>query len=253
MAANAGTIRGKIATALELTGIGLLDPLPAEEILQGAIWIAVAGEAKCDPIRCQFDPSYDVLAVPSIPHVFPKISSKDVGNLFDPSAPAEVIETLSSAVRAQMLVASGEMCLLRTVFRRHSADEVGDRPAFRAQEAHRLDLIDKLQSLQKDANSNWSYLKSLLRKHKVKVNSIDAKMFAAYQEELDKNGFPPREELLFKAVGLTDNDVHWMRLLGQFIEPPKRAVSFIKMIDEIITINTFRDIYECDCRSRRKH
>lgn len=248
MAGMAGKIRAKVVTALELTGIGLLDPLPAEEVAQGAIWIAIAAESICDPIRCQFDPNYDTLAIPSIPHIVPRISRKHVRNLFDPSAPTEVVSALSSALRSQILVASAEMCVLRTVFRRHSANEVGDRPAKRAQEAHRLELIEKLKSLQECANLDWACLKSLLKENKVPVKSITRRMFVAYQEHLDKHGFPHREELLFKAVGLTDIDIHWMRLVGLLAQPPKGPVSFTKMIDEIMLINTYRDIYECDCR-----
>ena len=248
MAAAVGRVRGKIVTALELTGIGLLDPLPAEEILQGAIWIAVAAETACDPIRCQFDPNYDVLAKPSIPHIVPKISRKSVGNLIDAAAPTQVINALESAIRGQIIVASAKMCVLRTVFRRYTAGEVGDRSARRAQEAHRLDLIENLKSFQESANSNWFCLKSLLKRMKVQVKSITPKMFIAYQELLDKHGFPHREELLFKAVWLTDIDIHWMRMVGLLASPIRRPVSFTKIIDEIIEINTYRDVCECDCK-----
>jgi hypothetical protein len=234
--------------ALAITGLGLVDPLPVEEIAQCVAVFGIAILKFCDPVRCEFDPAYTEVFVPALPPSLPRVTAAGAKNIVKGRVPDSVIEALDAAIQQHAWMNSLGAAMLKTVFRTYSAKTRGDRAAERRQKEQQERLCADVKARQKEVTRAWRRLLAEIERANVRVGSITPAQFVRFQKRVWAEGFPPLETKLLSEWGLGERDIHWLQVLAGVIPPPRRPVRFTEMVESLIAINERYSTCECSCR-----
>lgn len=237
----------KLRFAYAWTAAALIEPTPFGEAVEAALLAGAAAQAACDPIRCQFDHMYGYLLQPQVPAAFPEANRKTAGSLFKGKVPDQVFETLNAAGQMQAEVFSYEQCILNTLFRAFTAKRVGDEAAQKQQEEHKEKLISEFEEKREHANEIWKKLIHQIEEHSCDYISLTAEQINATRQRIWDSGFPKLELLIMKAYGLSDHDIHWLKLVQLVDDSSTTSVTLVDMIRAMIEINKATDICFCEC------